>query len=102
MDEYIERQALLNKLKERDLCLCVTEWDIKDAPAADVAPVRHGRWECIYDDSTGETDITCSYCKNTRTIKGCFVSTDGKSCYFEDDYCPNCGARMDGDNNGER
>lgn len=65
--------------------------------AADVAQVRHGRWECAYDDSTGETDITCSHCKNTRTVNGCFVSTDGKSCYFQDDYCPNCGAKMDGE-----
>lgn len=65
------------------------------------APVVHGQWECVYDDSTGETDITCSHCKNTRTVNGCFVSTDGKSCYFEDDYCPYCGAKMDGGaNNG--
>lgn len=40
MAEYIDREALLNKLKERDLCLCVTERDIKDALSADVAPVR--------------------------------------------------------------
>lgn len=68
---------------------------IKNIPSADVELVRYGRWECVYDDSTGETDITCSHCKNTRTVNGCFVSTDGKSCYFEDDYCPNCGAKMD-------
>ena len=39
MAEYIEREALLEKLAERDLCLCVSESDIKDIPAADVAPV---------------------------------------------------------------
>lgn len=60
------------------------------------APVVHGQWECVYDDGMGETDITCSHCKNNRTVNGCFVSTDGKSCYFEDDYCPHCGAKMDG------
>lgn len=70
------------------------EFEITE-PCADVEPVRHGRWECVYDDSTGETDITCSHCKNTRTVNGCFVSTDGKSCYFEDDYCPSCGSKMD-------
>ena len=70
------------------------EFEITE-PHTDVAPVVHGRWECVYDDSTGETDITCSHCKNTRTVNGCFVSTDGKSCYFEDDYCPSCGSKMD-------
>nr|DAZ85235.1 MAG TPA: zinc-ribbon domain protein [Caudoviricetes sp.] len=70
--------------------------EVSDASAADVAPVVYGRWECVYDDRTGETYITCSHCKNTRTVNGCFVSTDGKSCYFEDDYCPNCSAKMDG------
>jgi len=69
--------------------------DVKNFPSADAAEVRRGRWECVYDDNTGETDITCSHCKNTRTVNGCFVSTDGKSCYFEDDYCPSCGAKMD-------
>ena len=42
MAEYIERGALLKKLKERDLCLCVSESDIKDIPVADVATVVHG------------------------------------------------------------
>ena len=35
--------------------------DFHRIPAADVEPVRHGRWECVYDDNTGETDITCSH-----------------------------------------
>jgi len=77
-------------------CLMRVKSMVSKAPAADVAPVVHGRWNCVYDDSTGETNIACSHCKNTRTVNGCFVSTDGKSCYFEDDYCPNCGAKMDG------
>lgn len=108
MADYIERAAAVTAcdkqyrecLRKSDFCGDTVAWnicaDIKAIPAADVAPVVHGRWECAYDDSTGETDITCSHCKNTRTVNGCFVSTDGKSCYFEDDYCPNCGAKMDG------
>ena len=106
MDEYIKRESLLSIVKpdapgdeNNAITISTAKALIRSLvdrlPSADVAPVRHGRWECVYDDSTGETDITCSHCKNTRTVNGCFVSTDGKSCYFEDDYCPNCGAKMD-------
>lgn len=85
MTEYIERQALLNKLKERDLCLCVTEQDIKDAPAADVTQVRNGKWNVEWDAERDQkrlfVRIVCS---------NCGLKTGQKS-----NYCPNCGARMD-------
>lgn len=110
MDDYISRKAAREAFENADADVCESypdgacDWGfgmkniqevIDGIPAADVEPVRHGRLECVYDDSTGETDITCSHCKNTRTVNGCFVSTDGKSCYFEDDYCPSCGSKMD-------
>ncbi len=65
------------------------------APTID--PVKHGRWICEYDREAGETEVTCSVCKDARTVNGCYVSTNGESLYFEDKYCPNCGARMDAD-----
>lgn len=113
MSDYISREAAIEKVRQAGCTDCCGSSDglcgfcdfenavrlVKSLPATDVEPVRHGRWECVYDDSTGETDITCSHCKNTRTVNGCFVSTDGKSCYFEDDYCPNCGAKMQGAEN---
>ena len=46
-------------------------------PAADVAEVRHGRWE-----NDGHT-LACSNC-HTINIRGIAWN-----------YCPNCGARMD-------
>lgn len=86
MAEYIEREALLEKLKERDLCLCVSEQDIKDAPAADVAPVVRGRWKAIGADKHGRgTEYVCSSCSK---------------CYpYVCNYCPNCGAKMQGELN---
>ena len=83
MAEYIEREALLKKLAERDLCLCVSESDIKDIPAADVAPVVHGRWSW----DTGDI-WTCSVCGTRNHIKEVMGRPDFN-------YCPNCGAKMD-------
>ncbi len=96
MSDYISREEAIELLHYNadETCSAVVS-DFESLPAADVKPVRHGRWGCVYDYYTGVTDITCSHCKNTRTVNGCFVSTNGKSCYFEDDYCPNCGAKMD-------
>lgn len=89
MSDYISRKAAVEIAQRYGLtngsvlgrhsgladCIAI---EIEGLPAADVEPVRRGRWECAYDDSTGETDITCSHCKNIRTVNGCFVSPDGK------------------------
>lgn len=69
---------------------------VASPPAADVAPVVHGRWICEWDADLGRTTITCSNCKDVRVVNGCYVSVDGESLWDEDDYCPNCGAKMDG------
>ena len=52
-------------------------------PTADVAPVVHGRW--IYSHEVG--------CPRYRNCSRCLMA-------YEDagtPYCPNCGARMDGE-----
>ena len=49
-------------------------------PSADVAPVRHGRWMCV--DTDTEQFFLCNRCKKKE--------------YWESDYCPSCGCRMDG------
>ena len=53
-------------------------------PTADVAPVRHGRWE---EASDGD-GIVCPFCRTDF----CTIIYDTE--YFN--YCPNCGAKMDG------
>lgn len=66
-------------------------WDeIDDMPTADVQPVKHGRW-ITWDDS-GFTK--CSCCNSEYYISD--LQTVGDSEGFVN-FCPNCGARMDGD-----
>ena len=51
-------------------------------PAADVAPVRHGRWEWDTEDL-----YRCTVCYEKVHVKEVMGRPDW-------DYCPNCGARM--------
>ena len=84
MDEYINKQAFLDYMKGTDRYFNV-KFDIENFPNADVAPVRHGRWE---EASDGD-GIVCPFCRTDF----CTIIYDTE--YFN--YCPNCGAKMDGD-----
>lgn len=59
---------------------------IDSVPAADVAPVRHGRWEWVDEE---ECYYRCSNCK-TAAYGNTGEILSGKYC-----YCPNCGAKME-------
>ena len=82
MDEYINKQAFLDHMKRTDRYFNV-KFDIENFPNADVAPVRHGRWE---EASDGD-GIVCPFCRTDF----CTIIYDTE--YFN--YCPNCGAKMD-------
>ena len=78
MPKYIDADALLAQMKDRRFYvgrrsdpICI----IEDAPAVDVAPVRHGRWK--FDPLAG--DWICSECDLHSMEHGRF--------------CPNCGAK---------
>ena len=99
MAKYIDREALIEWLKRiplidlsdgRGFCRVIMEDDFKKAIKkmpkgiiADVAPVRHGQWKT---NSDRPDTLICSICK----------------CGFDmwkhdpHNYCPNCGAKMDG------
>lgn len=78
----------------------------KDTPAADVAPVVHGHWIensseyyklCYSSGQTPkqteyltESDVACSACLRKFNI------TDNSFTHECANYCPNCGAKMDG------
>lgn len=73
-----------------DYCGDTVAWnicaDIKNLPAADVAPVVHGRWI----GSSGIFQGKCSVCGYMTYDK----SADWARNYWP--HCPNCGAMMDG------
>ena len=64
---------------------------IDNIPAVDAVEVVHGRWEMGVDE--GDYDYgTCSVCGYNEYNAFC--------CLLPHNYCPNCGAKMDGDGNG--
>jgi len=83
MAEYIEREQAIGVLIKGfafhgyagDTAVNI----IKDIPSADVKPVVHGRMEIH------STCIRCSACDERFTLMP-----------IPCNYCPNCGARMDG------
>ena len=104
MDEYINREALRDSVesidwysvrrgelitgaessenalyKANDIYLA-----IDNAPTADVAPVRHGRWIAIKVPNEWDKG-QCSECRSIFN-----------SSVWGTNYCPNCGAKMDG------
>ena len=57
---------------------------VREFPAADVAEVRHGRWRWVaYDANPKIGNWHCTYCN--RIPKS----------FQKEDFCPNCGAKMD-------
>lgn len=72
---------------------------LQNVPAADVVEVRHGRWigypECLkYTNAYSDDHIVCSACEE------CFSILDNDCERFN--FCPRCGAKMDGGVNDER
>lgn len=61
---------------------------VKALPAADVAPVVHGRWHLL--DDCANAGLYCSAC-GRRVHREEFAYKKLRS-----KYCPHCGARMDG------
>ena len=84
MKEYIERVTALNALiRALGYCQCANDV-ITRIPAADVAEVRHGRWERVSTASGIISRVRCSVCAGTQPLT------------FENmPYCRTCGARMD-------
>lgn len=94
MNEYIRRKAAIKAIYESDhngirRTLGFNVGQIEEAlraiPAADVAPVRHGRW--ALNKKYG--DYECSECGQGDVKAMDFTNLKMR-------YCPSCGAKMDG------
>lgn len=68
------------------------EFEIEDAPAADVAPVVHGLWE--KEPSSFWRWTPSGAVAVARTTYRCGLC--GRGTAVKSNYCPNCGAKMDG------
>lgn len=66
---------------------------IQGMDTVDAVSVRHGRWETV-EDWDGDEHYMCSECKAE------YVLIDGTPRDNEYLFCPNCGARMDGEDDG--
>lgn len=62
---------------------------LEHIPAADVAPVVHGRWVSV----PYKLARVCSVCNRDEPYKFDDIFADIDADVY--DYCPNCGARMD-------
>lgn len=104
MAEYIDREAAIAyAISGRVRTLPTTEngenWirqeevreSLKAVPAADVAPVKRGKFtRHVLKNANVPWGFDCSACGAWFVI--------GEDTAEKYKYCPNCGARMDGDN----
>lgn len=77
--EYIDREKAKRLLHIE--YAYAAEQLLDEIPAADVAPVVHGRWVPFHSEAAGDIQY-CSACEIGFAAKT--------------DYCPTCGAKMDG------
>ena len=99
MAEYIEREALIERISKLGVAGAFTEAFKNDVleiiskePAADVQEVRHG--ENI--TSMHPTDeFICSECGIVFHDVSEYIVEDDVYREFYFDYCPKCGAKMD-------
>ena len=108
MDEYIKKEAVLDLFGEVPAytgyetypvgvhtLICeiapLIKDEIRKIPAADVAPVRHGRWIEPQRLYYGAKQYECSLCYSDIFWKKHSITEKYP-------HCPNCGCRMDGGN----
>ena len=88
MAEYIERELAIEALSRGEGCGNVCRRAIERILAADVAPVRHGRWIEPTRLYYGAKQYECSLCYSDKFWKKHSITEKYP-------HCPNCGATME-------
>ena len=90
MAEYIDKELILKKAVEFPGCFSkmVSAYDIAHMTAADVAEVRHGRWNPEICESISKRNRLIEYKVYSCSLCG---RSNGR---VKKKYCPNCGALM--------
>lgn len=69
----------------------------RQEPTVDAEPVRHGRWDNIPNTYMTVASKFGSY---SGYATSCSVCHEVNPNAYKTNYCPNCGAKMDGGGNG--
>lgn len=91
MSDLISRCELFNRLAPVQT-LGEAYGIIQEMPTVDAVPVVHGRW--IDLKPQGDSRFMCTVCKWKEKVPTCM----GEPTIWS--FCPSCGARMDGEGNG--
>ena len=107
MTEYIEREALMRRIKEIHCAECDSYHGVRcracwvddtldyidSEQAADAAPVRHGRWVRI--GIKGRKGLPIYPCCSVCGIVSAAFRSEWEGLRGPWKFCPNCGAKMD-------
>ena len=90
IETAMEKMHLIAGVKGVDIGAVIKAIDLM--PTADVVEVRHGEWQYEQLDEYKFYKVTCPYC-------GAYYMGNYDAYHDPDDfnYCPNCGAKMDGE-----
>lgn len=95
MAEYIDRKAFIEAVKDIPMWGSVAVMFADSIPAADVAPVAHGRWKLLHKGGWNSV-FACSVCGRREVIVESEAYNSALKMPKKYPYC-HCGARMDGE-----
>lgn len=85
----IDGDALIDEANSDGAYGYVDAKQISDAPTINAVPVRYGRIIETIEDGHMKRVFSC-----------CETDFTKMTCWMTPNYCPNCGAKMDGDDDG--